>query len=150
MLIIALSGTFSYGITWEMIPQQLAQLLLGISTTPWIVLLIIIFFLLVAGMFMDSTVLILLLTSILIPVAKQVGLDLVHFGIVMVMTLTIGLLTPPVGVVMYVVCSIFECSIGDYLKQSFWFYVAVVSVILLILFVPDVVLFIPNMIFGKG
>lgn len=150
MLIIALSGTFSYGITWEMIPQQLAQLLLGISTTPWIVLLIIIFFLLVAGMFMDSTVLILLLTSILIPVAKQVGLDLVHFGIVMVMTLTIGLLTPPVGVVMYVVCSIFECSIGDYLKQSFWFFVAVVSVILLILFVPDVALFIPNMIFGKG
>lgn len=150
MLIIALSAIFSYGITWDMIPQQLAQIMLGISSTPWVLLLIIIGFLVIAGMFMDSTVLILLLTSILIPIAKAVGLDLVHFGIVMVTTLTIGLLTPPVGVVMYVVSSIFECSIEDYLKESRLLMLAVLLVIFLILFIPDLILFIPNMLFGKA
>lgn len=149
MMIIALSAIFSYGIAWDRIPQQLAQVMLGISTTPWVLLLIIVGFLLVMGMFMDSTVLILLLTSILIPIAKAAGLDLVHFGIVMVTTLTIGLLTPPVGVVMYVVSSIFECSITDYLKESRLLMVAVLIVILLILFIPDMILFIPNLLFGK-
>ena len=90
MMLIAMSAIFSYGLTWDMIPQQMAEFMLNISTVPWVSLLIIIAFLLVAGMFMDSTVLILLLTSILIPIANEVGLDLVHFGIVMVMTLKIG------------------------------------------------------------
>lgn len=150
MLIIAMSGTFSFGLTWDQIPQQLATLLLGISTTPWVVLLIIMAFLIIAGMFMDSTVLIMLLTSILIPVASKVGLDLVHFGIVMVMTLTVGLLTPPVGVVMYVVSSIFECSIGDYMKESVWLFVAIAIALGLMFFFPDLVLFLPNMLFGPA
>ena len=93
MLLIALSATFSYGIIWEQIPQKLAELMLGISDTPWIVMLIIIGFLLFAGTFMDSTVLILMLTSILVPVAQQLNIDLVHFGIIMVLTLTLGRLT---------------------------------------------------------
>jgi len=100
MLLIAMTGPFSYGLTWERIPQRIAEFVVGISDIPWVVMLVIVVFLLVAGMFMDSTVLILLLTSILIPVAKALEIDLVHFGIVMVLTLTIGLLTPPVGVVM--------------------------------------------------
>lgn len=149
MMLIAMSAIFSYGLTWDMIPQQMAEFMLGISTVPWVSLLIIIAFLLVAGMFMDSTVLILLLTSILIPIANEVGLDLVHFGIVMVMTLTIGLLTPPVGVVMYIVCTIFECSLQDFVKESKLLFVAVLMVVIMIIFIPDLVLFIPDMIFGK-
>lgn len=150
MLLIALSAIFSYGLTWDMIPQTLAQFMLGISSTPWVLLLIMMVFLIAAGMFMDSTVLILLLSSILIPIAQQAGIDLVHFGIVMVLTLTIGLLTPPVGVVMYIISSIFECSIQDFLKESWLFLLATLLVIVLIIFVPDVVLFVPNLIFGKG
>ena len=150
MLLMALSAIFSYGLTWDMIPQTLAQLILGISNTPWVIMLIIMVFLVVAGMFMDSTVLILLLSSILIPVAQQLGIDLVHFGIVMVLTLTIGLLTPPVGLVMYVVSTIFECSLQDFLRESWPFLVATLLVIILVIFVPDVVLFLPNLVFGKG
>ncbi|KKM12124.1 C4-dicarboxylate ABC transporter [Clostridiales bacterium PH28_bin88] len=149
MLLISLSAIFSYGITWERLPQALAQFLLGISSVPWVIMLIIIAFLLFAGMFMDSTVLILLLTSILIPVAKAIGIDLVHFGIIMVLTLTIGLLTPPVGMVMYVVCSIFKCSIWEYFRESWQFIMITAIVVLLIIFIPDVVLFLPNLIFGK-
>ena len=150
MLLMALSAIFSYGLTWDMIPQTLAQMMLGISNNPWVIMLIIMVFLIVAGMFMDSTVLILLLSSILIPVAQQLGIDLVHFGVVMVLTLTIGLLTPPVGLVMYVVSTIFECSIQDFLKESWPFLLATMLVIILIIFVPDLVLFLPNLVFGKG
>ena len=148
MLIIAMSGIFSYGITWEQIPQKLAGWMLGITDSAWVLMLIVILFLLIAGMFIDSTVLILLLTSILLPVAKQVGVDPVHFGIIMVLTLTVGLLTPPVGVVMYSVCSILECSIGEFVKESLPLFAAVIIVILLVIFVPDLVLTIPRWIFG--
>jgi len=149
MLVINMSAIFSYGITWENIPQTLATFLLGISSTPWVIMLLIILFLLVAGMFMDSTVLILLLTSILAPVAGTLGIDLVHFGIVMVLTLTVGLLTPPLGVVMFVVCSIFECSIGEFVRDSWLFMLLVVLVVLLVIFVPGLALFLPNLMFGN-
>lgn len=150
MLLISFSGIFSYGLTWDMIPQKLAQFMLGISSTPWVLMLMIVAFLIMAGMFMDSTVLILLLTSIMIPIATQAGLDLVHFGILFVLTLTIGLLTPPVGVVMYVICSIFGCSIQDFLKESWLFMLAIILAVGLIIFFPNIVLFVPNLIFGKG
>lgn len=150
MLLISLSAIFSYGLSWDMIPQKLAQFMVGISTTPWVLMFMIVAFLFMAGMFMDSTVLILLLTSIMIPIAKHVGLDLVHFGVLFVLTLTIGLLTPPVGVNLYVLCSIFECSIQDFIKESWLFLVAILLVIVLIIFIPDIVLFLPNLVFGKG
>ncbi|MEW9033806.1 MAG: TRAP transporter large permease subunit, partial [Planifilum fimeticola] len=124
-------------------PQKLAGWMLGITDSAWVLMLIVILFLLIAGMFIDSTVLILLLTSILLPVAKQVGFDPVHFGIIMVLTLTVGLLTPPVGVVMYS-----ECSIGEFVKESLPLFAAVIIVILLVIFVPDLVLTIPRWIFG--
>ncbi|MBT9153836.1 MAG: C4-dicarboxylate TRAP transporter large permease protein DctM [Firmicutes bacterium] len=144
-----MSSVLSYGITWENLPQTLAQFIVGISTTPWVVLLIIVAFLLIAGMFMDSTVLILLLTSILVPVARALEIDLVHFGVVMVLTLTIGLLTPPLGVVMFVVCSIFECSFQEYVRDSWFFMALIVVVVAIIIFWPQAVLYLPNLWFGR-
>ena len=108
---------------------------------------IILVFLLVLGMIIDSTVIILLLTSILVPIVDHVGVDLVYFGVIMVLTCAIGLLTPPVGVAMYSVCSIMECSVGEYMKESWPFLSALVLVIVLLVFFPGVVLFIPNLIF---
>lgn len=148
MFLIAMSGIFGYGIIWDQIPQELSAFMLGITQTPWILTLIIVAFLIIAGMFMDSTVLILLLTSILLPVATSVGMDPVHFGLIMVMTLTIGLLTPPVGVAMYTVCSVMNCSMEEFFKESIPFLIAVTLVVLVMIFFPQVVLFVPNMIFG--
>ena len=149
MLLICMSAIFSYGLTWEQVPQALAEYMLGISDTPWVIMLIIIAFLILAGMFMDSTVLILLLTAILIPVVKEVGIDLVHFGVIMVLTLTFGLLTPPVGVVMYIVCTIFECSISDMFKETWLLFLACAIVAVAAVFFPEMVLFVPDLIFGK-
>ena len=147
MFLIALSSLISYGITWEMIPQRLSQFLLSVSDNPHIITAIILVFLLVLGMIIDSTVIILLLTSILVPIMDHVGVDLVYFGVIMVLTCAIGLLTPPVGVAMYSVCSIMECSVGEYMKESWPFLSALVLVIVLLVFFPGVVLFIPNLIF---
>jgi len=143
-----LSGLISYGITWEMIPQLLSQYLLGLSENPLIITLVILLFLLIMGTFMDSTVIILLLTSILVPVMKKLGVDLVYFGVIMVITCAIGLLTPPVGLAMYSICSIMDCSIGEYMKESWPFLIAVVLVIFLCMLFPSIVTFIPNLIFG--
>ncbi len=150
MLLIALSAIFSYGIVWEQVPQQLAEFVLGISSIPWVVMLIMIVFLLIAGTFMDSTVLILMLSSILIPVAQQLNIDLVHFGIVMVLTLTLGLLTPPEGAVLYIICTIFKCKIWDFVKESWLFMLAIMLVVILVIFWPDLTLWLPNLVFGKG
>ena len=148
MLLIALSATFSYGIIWEQIPQKMAEFMLGISSTPWVVMLIIIGFLLFAGMAVDSTVLILMLTSILTPVAEQVHVDLVHFGIIMVLTLTLGLLTPPEGAVLYIVCTLFKCSLWDFVKEGWLFMLSVVVVVVMVIFWPDLALWFPNLTFG--
>jgi tripartite ATP-independent transporter DctM subunit len=149
MLLIALSATFSYGIVWDQIPQKLAEFILGISDTPWVVMLIIIGFLIFAGTFMDSTVLILMLTSILVPVAQQLNIDLVHFGIIMVLTLTLGLLTPPEGAVLYIVCTIFRCTLWDFVKEGWLLMSTVVVVVVLVVFWPDLALWLPNLTFGK-
>jgi tripartite ATP-independent transporter DctM subunit len=148
MLLIALSATFSYGIVWDQIPQQMAQFMLGISSNPWVVLLIIVGFLLFAGTAMDSTVLILMLTSILAPVAQQLNIDLVHFGIIMVLTLTLGLLTPPEGAVLFIVCTIFKCSLWDFVKEGWLFMLSIVVVVLMVIFWPDLALWLPNLTFG--
>jgi len=148
MFLIAMSGLISYGITWEMIPQLLSQFFLGISDNPQVILSIVMIFLLFLGTMIDSTVIILLLTSMLVPVMSQIGVDLVYFGVIMVITCAIGLLTPPVGVAMYSVCSIMECSVGDFTKESWPFLVALILVILLLILFPGIVTFIPNLIFG--
>jgi len=148
MLLIALSAPFSYGIVWDQIPQKMAEFMLGISNVPWMVMLIIIVFLLIAGTAMDSTVLILMLTSILTPIAEQVNVDLVHFGIIMVLTLTLGLLTPPEGAVLYIVCTIFKCSLWDFVKEGWLFMLSVVVVVILVIFWPDLALWLPNLTFG--
>lgn len=149
MLLIALSATFSYGIIWDQIPQKMAEFMLGVSDTPWIVMLIIVTFLLFAGTFMDSTVLILMLTAILVPIAQQLNVDLVHFGIIMVLTLTLGLLTPPEGAVLYIVCTIFKCTLWDFVKEGWLMMLTTVAVVILVIFWPDLALWLPNLTFGK-
>lgn len=147
MLIICLSGSFGYALTWERIPQTMMVFLLSISESPTVIMSILVVSLLIAGMFMDSTVLIILLTSMLVPIAGQLGIDPIHFGVVVILTLTLGLLTPPVGIVMYVVCSIFDCSIPTYLKESVYLFLAMLAVLLAVLLFPPLTLWLVNIVF---
>lgn len=149
MLLIAMSALVSYGMKWEMLPQLLSEALVNISSNPTVTVIIIALFLLALGTIMDSTVMILLLTPILVPVMRHLGVDLVYFGVLMLITCAIGLLTPPVGLTMYAVCSILECSIQEYLRESWPFAVGMVLVLIVMIAFPEVVTFLPNLLFGQ-
>lgn len=147
MILITLSGSWGYALTWDRIPQQLMELLLGITENPAGIMFILVTALLIAGMFMDSTVLILLLTTMLVPVAGAAGIDPIHFGIVMVLTLTLGLLTPPIGIVMLIVCSFFRTTIPVYFKESMYLFLAMAVLLVVIILVPAITTWLPNLIY---
>jgi TRAP-type transport system large permease protein len=149
MFLIALSAIFAYGIVFERVPELVSNALLGVTDNLNGIMLLIVVFLLIAGCFIDGSVLIIMLTPIFLPLIRDVEGDPVHFGLVFVIAVTIGNFTPPVGSAMYAVCSILKCPIGDYTRESIPFLIAVTIVTALLIFVPDLVLVVPDMIFGK-
>lgn len=149
MFLLAMSGIFGYGIVFESIPEVISTAMLGITNNPHLVLGLIVIFILAAGCIVDGSVLIIMLTPIFLPLVSQLGVDPVHFGLVFIVAATIGNFTPPVGTAMFAVCSILKCPIGDYTRESMPFLIAVSAVALLLIFVPEVVLLVPDWIFGK-
>jgi tripartite ATP-independent transporter DctM subunit len=148
MFLLALSAIFGYGIVMEQIPEVISRWMLGLTDDPRLVLVLILLFILAAGTFMEGSVLIIMLTPIFLPLVTQLGIDPVHFGLVFIIAATIGNFTPPVGGAMFVVCQILHCPIGEYTRESMPFLLAVSAVALLLVFVPDIVLFLPNLLFG--
>lgn len=146
MLIICGASALGFYFTWQQIPSQAATLLLGISENPLILLLLINAVLLVIGMLVEGTAALILITPILAPVIKDVGIDPVHFGILMVVNLTIGGVTPPVGTLMFTSCSILRVDVVDFVKEAWPLLLAMMGVLLLILFVPQTVTFLPNLL----
>jgi tripartite ATP-independent transporter DctM subunit len=149
MLIIAMSGPFSYAITWVKLPVALSNLIFGITSNPQVLVLIMIGFLFITGMFVDSNVNFLLLTPIFLPMVKEAGIDPVHFGVLMATVVTLGVMTPPIGSALYTVCGIIDCPPEEYTWHSLPFLAAVLVELVILVFLPDLVLWIPNMVFGK-
>ena len=149
MFLIALSGIFGYGIVYERIPELVSGTMLGITTNANLVQGLIVIFILIAGCFVDGGVLIIMLTPIFLPLVQELGVVPVHFGLIFVISATIGNFTPPVGAAMYAVCSILKCPIGEYTRESIPFFIAIVAVTLVLIFIPEVVLWLPNLLFGK-
>ena len=149
MFLIALSGIFGYGIVFDRVPEVISEWIQGLTTNPQLVLALIVALTVLAGCFVDGSVLIIMLTPIFLPLVRELGVDPVHFGLVFIIAATIGNFTPPVGSAMYAVCSILKTPIGAYTRESLPFLFAVVVVTLLLIFVPEIVLFVPDAIFGK-
>jgi tripartite ATP-independent transporter DctM subunit len=150
MLIIAMSGPFSFALTWVRLPEVLSALVFGITENPQILTLIILAFLFVTGLFIDSNVNFLLLTPIFLPMVTAVGMDPVHFGVLMATIVTLGVMTPPMGAALYTVCGIIDCPPEEYTKESLPFLIAVLLVIVILVFLPGLVLWVPNMLFGPA
>jgi len=148
MFLLALSAVFGYGIIFERIPEVISTWMLGITDDPNIVMVIIVLFILIAGTFMEGSVLIVMLTPIFMPLLEQYNIDPVHFGLVFIIAATIGNYTPPVGGAMFVVCQILRCPIEDYTRESIPFLIAVSLVTLLLIFMPGIVLYVPNLLFN--
>ncbi|MAU19617.1 MAG: C4-dicarboxylate ABC transporter [Martelella sp.] len=149
MLIICAAGAFGFYMTWEQIPAKGAALLLGITENPLMLLLLINVLLLVIGMLIEGTAALILLTPILVPAITKLGIDPLQFGIVMVVNLTIGGVTPPVGTLMFTSCSVLGVSIGEYMREAWLFFVALLAVLLALVFFPSIVTFLPDMMMGK-
>ncbi len=144
MLIILFSGMVGYAIIFEQAPQDIAGAMTALTQEPLLVVAMVLVFLFLAGLFVESTVLVLLLTPIFLPIVKTVGIDAVHFGILMMTVVTLGSMTPPVGVAMYTVCSLLKCPIEKYVIESLPLIGAVVLLILILTLSPSLVLFLPD------
>ncbi len=136
MFIIAMSALFGYGVPLDKVPQKVSAVMLGISTNPQIVLMMIIMMLTVVGMFMEGAATILILTPILLPVIKQIGIDPVHFGMIMCTVVVLSNCTPPVGLSMYTVNSILDCSLGEYAKEMIPWLIAFLIAMAILAFFP--------------
>jgi tripartite ATP-independent transporter DctM subunit len=150
MFLLALSAVFGYGIVFERIPEVISEWVLGFTENGYVVLVLIVLFVLAAGTFIEGGPLIIMLTPIFLPLVTKFGIDPVHFGLIFVIAATIGNFTPPVGAALFAVCQILKCSMGEYTRESTPFLLAVAAVTLLLIFVPQIVLWVPNLIFGKG
>ena len=148
-IVLLLVGT-SIGLSWimayENIPQNVSAGLLSISKSPFVILLIINLILLFVGVFMDMTPAVLIFTPIFLPVVQnQLGLDPIHFGIIMVLNLSVGLCTPPVGSVLFIGCSVADVKIEKVIKPLLPMFIAMVVVLLLVTYIPDISLWLPRL-----
>ncbi len=145
LFIISSASLFSWILAWVGFPKMVLGLLLSISTSPTVVFLLIIGFILLLGLFIEGTPVLIIFAPIFVPVMQDMGISLVLFGVVFIMAVLVGSITPPVGVLLYLSCSIAKIPVSKASKAIWPFVLTIVFVILLCVFVPQVVLFIPNL-----
>ncbi|MBL8696722.1 MAG: TRAP transporter large permease [Alphaproteobacteria bacterium] len=148
MLIICCATAFGYYMTWERIPPRIAAWIVSITNDKYLLLLLINLLLLFVGMLIEGTAALILLTPILVPVVVKVGVDPVHFGLIMVLNLTIGGVTPPVGTLMFTTCAILRVPLEAFTREALPFIGAMLLVLMLVTYVPGLALWLPNRIFG--
>ncbi|OGU32172.1 MAG: hypothetical protein A2057_00815 [Ignavibacteria bacterium GWA2_35_9] len=145
MLLIGTSMAMSWVMAYENIPQNVAASLIALSNDKFVILIIINLILLFVGTFMDMTPAVLIFTPIFLPVAVNVGIDPIHFGIIMVMNLCIGLCTPPVGSILFVGCSVAELSITKVIKPLIPMFIAMLFALLITTYFPELSLWVPKL-----
>ena len=148
VLIIVSANIFGYYMTWEMIPNMVANALLGLTSNKYVMLMIINVLLLIMGMFIEGGAALIILAPLLCPVVSSLGVDLVHFGLICIVNIMIGGLTPPFGSMMFTVCSITGCDLGDFVKDCIPFIIALIVALLIVTYCPTITMFVPNLVYG--
>ncbi|HKL43605.1 MAG TPA: TRAP transporter large permease [Clostridia bacterium] len=141
MLIIAASSFFGWIVSMNMIPQKIANLLLGLDISQGMLLSIILLFLVFIGTFMEGNAYIIILAPLFAPLMTSLGIGLIHFGIIMVVSVCVGVITPPLGVNLFTACSIYPVTIEGISKKILPFFIILVLTLFLIAFVPQISLF---------
>lgn len=134
----------SYVLAYTQLPKIISEGILGVTQSPIIILLIMNIILLIVGMFMDLTPAVLIFTPIFLPIAVQIGMDPIHFGIMIMFNLCVGITTPPVGAALFVGCSISGQSIETVTKKLIPFFVAIIAALGLVTYIPELSLTIPR------
>ncbi|MFC5589453.1 TRAP transporter large permease [Sporosarcina soli] len=148
MIIIGLSVSFAYFMTLEQVPNQIAAFLTDFSSNPFVILLAINLLLLIVGMFIDTISALVILTPILLPVVMAVGVDPVHFGVILVANLAIGFITPPLGVNLFVASSVGNVRFEKIVVSVLPFLLSMIICLLVITYIPALSLWLPNLL-GK-
>lgn len=145
LFLVAASLALSWVMAYENLPQEISHSILSISSNEIVILLLINLVILFVGTFMDVTPAVLIFTPIFLPiVTEQLGMDPIHFGIVLIMNLCVGLTTPPVGSVLFVGCSVADIKIEDVVKPLIPFYAAMILCLLLVTYLPELTLWLPR------
>lgn len=148
LFIIAGSALYSWVLARYQVTALVADFLLATVTDPLGLMLLLVVFILLIGLFIDSVPALFLLTPLLVPVVTQYGIDPVHFGVVMIFTLMIGLITPPVGTVLFTIQKITGMSFVGLVRETIPFYIPLFVVLLIITCFPSIVMFLPSLILG--
>ena len=146
MFTVAAAALVGYVLALVQAAERIGGFFGAVSSSPWVFLLLINLVLLLLGCVMEVTAILVLMTPILVPILPRFGVDPVHFGVVMALNLTIGLLTPPVGLAMYVTCAIGRVSVARYARAAWPFLAALILLLLMITYLPDLVLVLPRLL----
>ncbi len=146
VLLLVAASVFSYYMSWERIPQQITQILMEFKGQTYIMLLMINLLLLVLGMFLEGGAVLIIIAPLLVPVVVSMGVDPIHFGIIMIVNIMIGGVTPPFGTMMFTTCSITNLPIAEFVREIIPFILALLVALLVVTYVPYLVMFLPNLI----
>ena len=149
-MILGFSGIFSYGVVFDQLPLTLTEALVSLTSNKYLLILLLIIMLTVFGMFMETTVITLIVTPILVPIITRYGIDPVHFGIIMMTIVTMGCSTPPVGVALYTCSNIMNCKVEETSRYAIPYFVAIAVTVSITIFFPDFILAIPNLVYGSA
>ncbi len=148
MFIVASAAMFSWILAWTGFPVMIRDILLSISTDPTVVMLLIIGFILALGLFVEGTPVLIIFAPVFVPVVESLGISLVLFGVLFVMAVLVGSITPPVGVLLYLGCGIAGIPVSRASKVIWPFVFTIIFVILLCLFIPSIVTLLPDLMYG--
>ncbi len=146
VLIIVAATVFGFYLSWERIPQSLAQNLLAFTSNQYLMLALINGLLLLLGMFLEGGAALIIVAPLLVPVVVQLGVDPIHFGMIMVVNIMIGGVTPPYGSMMFTTCSITSVSVEAFVGEVWPFIIALLVALLIVTYCPDLVMILPNML----
>jgi C4-dicarboxylate transporter, DctM subunit len=149
LLLLGISSVFSHYLITEGVPQALAQMIISWELPPSMVILVIIVFLTIAGIFLHGAPMILMLVPIFLPLIDQIGMDRVHFGMLFIFCVVIGEQTPPVASVLLTTCGVANFPITKAWRASIPFFIMLLAYVLLVAYVPQLTLFVPNLLFGQ-
>lgn len=146
MMIIATSSIFSWLVASESIPATLAEQLHALSREPWVFLVLVNILLIAIGMFMESVSAILILVPVLMPIARSLGIDPLHFGVIIILNLSLGMITPPYGITLFVASSVAGRKVTQVASKIGLPFIVMLSILLLATYVPEIVTFLPNQV----
>ena len=146
LLLLVSASVFSYYMSWERLPQEITEMLMNVSSNPNTMLMIVNVLLLVRGMFLEGGAVLIITAPLLVPVMIQMGVDPIHFGMVMIVNIMIGGVTPPFGSMMFTTCSITKIPIAEFVRESIPFIIALLVALLIVTYWPWLIMLLPNLI----